>query len=78
VPEESVVPDPQFRETGDDFGVIFSHSTVNKLLEQTEILNERQRGVIEYLETHQEISSSDYGVNGGAKICTYGGMKVYS
>ncbi|GAB6286881.1 MAG: helix-turn-helix domain-containing protein [Methanoregula sp.] len=31
--ERDGVPDPQFRETGDDFVVTFSHSTVNTLLE---------------------------------------------
>ncbi|MBN1195659.1 MAG: putative DNA binding domain-containing protein [Methanomicrobiaceae archaeon] len=59
--ERDGVPDPQFRETGNDFVVTFSRSTVNTLLENPKILNERQRGAIEYLKTHQEISTSEYG-----------------
>jgi ATP-dependent DNA helicase RecG len=59
--ERDGVPDPQFLETGNDFVVTFLRSTVNTLLEHPEILNERQRGAIEYLKTHQEISTSEYG-----------------
>jgi ATP-dependent DNA helicase RecG len=59
--ERDGVPDPEFREAGSNFVVTFSRSTVNKLLEHPEILNERQQGVIEYLKTHPEISTSDYG-----------------
>lgn len=59
--ERDGVPDPQFQETGDDFVVTFTHSTVNMLLEHPEILNERQNGAIEYLKTHREISTSEYG-----------------
>ena len=59
--ERDGVPDPQFRETGNDFVVTFLRSTVNTLLENPDILNERQRGAIEYLKTHQEISTSEYG-----------------
>lgn len=59
--ERDGVPDPQFRETGNDFVVTFSRSTVNTLLENPDILNERQRGAIEYLKTHPEISTSEYG-----------------
>jgi ATP-dependent DNA helicase RecG len=59
--ERDGVPDPEFRETGNDFVVTFSRSTVNMLLEHPEILNERQRGAITYLKTHREISTSEYG-----------------
>jgi ATP-dependent DNA helicase RecG len=59
--EREGVPDPQFLESGNDFVVIFSHSTFNALLEHPEILNERQLGVIEYLKTHKAISTSEYG-----------------
>jgi ATP-dependent DNA helicase RecG len=59
--ERDGVPDPQFRETGNDFVVTFLRSTVNTLIEHPEILNERQREAIEYLKTHQEISTSEYG-----------------
>jgi ATP-dependent DNA helicase RecG len=59
--ERDGVPDPQFQEAGNDFVVSFSRSTVNKLLEHPEILNERQQGVIAYLKTHHEISTSEYG-----------------
>jgi ATP-dependent DNA helicase RecG len=59
--ERDGAPDPQFQEAGNDFVVTFSRSTVNMLLEHPEILNERQRGAITYLKTHQEISTSEYG-----------------
>lgn len=41
--------DPQFEETGNDFVVTFTRSTLNTLLEDPELLNERQHGVIECL-----------------------------
>ncbi len=53
--------DPQFKETGSDFVVTFRRSTLNTLLEDPELLNERQRGVIEYLKSHQPISTEMYG-----------------
>ncbi len=53
--------DPQFKETGSDFVVTFRRSTLNTLLEDPELLNERQRGVIEYLKSHQSISTEMYG-----------------
>jgi len=55
------LPDPQFKETGSDFVVTFRRSTLNTLLEDPELLNERQRGVIEYLKSHQSISTEMYG-----------------
>lgn len=68
--ERDGVPDPQFRETGNDFVVTFTHSTVNTLLEHPEMLNERQHGVIEYLKTHREISTSEYGRIYGCTVRT--------
>jgi len=59
--ERDGIPDPQFREAGDDFVVTFLHSTLNTLLEYPEILSERQRRALEYLRTHQEITASEYG-----------------
>ncbi len=53
--------EPQFREAGSDFVVSFTGSVLTTLLEHPELLNERQRGVIEYLKTHPSISTDDYG-----------------
>ncbi|KUK99489.1 MAG: Putative transcriptional regulator [Methanomicrobiales archaeon 53_19] len=46
------LPEPQFREAGSDFVVAFTGSVFTILLEHPDLLNERQRGVIEYLKTH--------------------------
>ncbi|MDN7025458.1 DeoR family transcriptional regulator [Methanoculleus sp. FWC-SCC1] len=55
------LPEPEFRETGSDFVVTFTRSTLNVLLEHPDLLNERQRGVLEYLKTHPSISTEEYG-----------------
>lgn len=53
--------EPQFQETGSDFIVTFTDSVLNALLERPELLNERQRGVIEHLKIHPSISTEEYG-----------------
>ncbi|MFA5213950.1 MAG: ATP-binding protein [Methanoregula sp.] len=58
--ERDGVPDPQFRETGSDFVVTFVPSTVNTLLENPEILNERQHKALKYLQTHSTITRQEY------------------
>ena len=55
------LPEPQFQETGSDFIVTFTGSVLNALLERPELLNERQRGVIEHLKIHPPISTEEYG-----------------
>ena len=59
-PDRDGVPDPQFRETGNDFVVTFLRSTVNTLLENPEILNERQHKALKYLQTHSTITRQEY------------------
>jgi ATP-dependent DNA helicase RecG len=58
--ERDGLPDPQFREAGNDFVVTFARSTVNTLLEHPEILNERQHKAIKYLQTHPTITRQEY------------------
>ncbi|GEM_PF-1298942 len=58
--ERDVLPDPQFREAGNDFVVTFVRSTVNTLIEHPEILNERQHKAIKYLQTHPTITRQEY------------------
>ncbi|MEI6842545.1 MAG: ATP-binding protein [Methanomicrobiales archaeon] len=58
--ERDGLPDLEFREAGNDFVVTFSRSTVNMLIEHPEILNGRQREVIEYLQTHPTITRQEY------------------
>jgi ATP-dependent DNA helicase RecG len=54
------VPEPEFREQDEDFMVTFRRSSVNDLLEQSQqMLNERQKQGIEYLKTHESITSSE-------------------
>lgn len=55
------LPEPQFQEAGSDFIVTFTGSVLNELLERPELLNERQRGVIEHLKIHPSISTEEYG-----------------
>jgi ATP-dependent DNA helicase RecG len=58
--ERDGVPDPEFREAGNDFVVTFSRSTINVLLENPEILNERQHKAIKYLQKHPHITRQEY------------------
>ncbi len=55
------LPEPQFREIGSDFVVTFTGSVLNALLERLELLNERQRGVIEHFKAYPSISPEEYG-----------------
>ena len=62
--------EPQFREAGSDFVVTFTGSVFTTLLEHPDLLNERQRGVIEYLKIHPSISTEDYGTAYGCTART--------
>jgi ATP-dependent DNA helicase RecG len=50
----------EFREQDEDFMVTFRRSSVNVLLEQPGLLNERQKQAIEYLKTHESITTLEY------------------
>jgi len=52
--------DPGFSETGEEFVVRFVPSMVNQVLRHPDLLNERQRRVIEYLRHHGTIGSGAY------------------
>ena len=54
------LPEPEFKEIGDDFCVVLTRSRVNELLENPELLNDRQRRVIEHLKTKKTITSGEY------------------
>ena len=54
------VPEPEFHEQDEDFMVTFRRSSVNVLLEQPGLLNERQKQAIEYLKTHESITTLEY------------------
>ena len=54
------VPEPEFIEQDEDFMVTFRRSSVNVLLDQPQLLNERQKQVIEYLKTHESITTLEY------------------
>ncbi len=54
------LPEPRFRETGDDFYVLLTRSKVNEALENPELLNDRQKEIVEYLKTKKTIKSSEY------------------
>ena len=54
------VPEPEFLEQDEDFMVTFRRSSVNVLLDQPQLLNERHKQAIEYLKTHESISTSEY------------------
>jgi ATP-dependent DNA helicase RecG len=53
------VPEPEFHEQDEDFMVTFRRSSVNVLLEQPGLLNDRQKRAIEYLKTHESITSAE-------------------
>ena len=53
------VPEPEFHEQDEDFMVTFRRSSVNVLLDQPDLLNERQKLAIEFLKTHESITSSE-------------------
>jgi ATP-dependent DNA helicase RecG len=53
------VPEPEFHEQDEDFMVTFRRSSVNVLLNQPDLLNERQKLAIEFLKTHESVTSSE-------------------
>lgn len=54
------LPEPEFREIGKDFCVTLTCSRVNELLENPELLNERQRQIMGYLKAKRVITSPEY------------------
>lgn len=54
------VPEPEFNEQDEDFMVTFRRSSVNVLLDQPDLLNERQKLAIEYLKAHGSITTLEY------------------
>ena len=53
-------PEPEFIEQDEDFMVTFRRSSVNVLLDQPQLLNERQKQVIEYLKKQESITTLEY------------------
>ena len=53
------VPEPEFIEQDEDFMVTLRRSSVNVLLEQPQLLNERQKQAIVYLKIHESITSAE-------------------
>jgi ATP-dependent DNA helicase RecG len=53
------VPEPEFHEQDEDFMVTFRRSSVNVLLDQPQLLNDRQKQAIEYLKAHESITSAE-------------------
>ena len=56
---ERGVPEPEFCEQDEDFMVTLRRSSVNVLLEQPQLLNERQKQAIVYLKIHESITSAE-------------------
>ncbi len=54
------LPEPEFIDMRTDFLIIFRKSKVNELLENPDLLNERQWRIIEYLKYHEKITSNEY------------------
>ncbi|HPD76783.1 MAG TPA: ATP-binding protein, partial [Methanoregulaceae archaeon] len=54
------VPEPEFHEQDEDFMVTFRRSSVNVLLDQPDLLNERQKLAIEFLKAHGSITTLEY------------------
>jgi ATP-dependent DNA helicase RecG len=54
------LPEPEFREVGDDFRVTLTRSRINEILENPDLINQRQRKAMEYLKTNDSIMSSEY------------------
>jgi ATP-dependent DNA helicase RecG len=57
---ERGVPEPEFCEQDEDFMVTLRRSSVNVLLDQPQLLNERQKQAIEYLKTHESITTLEF------------------
>ena len=52
-------PEPEFCEQDEDFMVTLRRSSVNVLLDQPQLLNERQKQAIVYLKIHESITSTE-------------------
>jgi len=57
---EHTLPDPEFREQDDSFSVSFTRSSVNRFMEEPDLISDRQKGALEYLRQHPVITSTDY------------------
>ncbi|MBF4475925.1 ATP-binding protein [Methanobacterium formicicum] len=54
------LPEPDFNEVGDDFRVILTRSRVNEILENPDLINNRQWKAIDYLKSNDIITSIEY------------------
>ncbi|MEN6396097.1 MAG: ATP-binding protein [Methanoregula sp.] len=57
---EQTLPDPEFREQDDSFAVTFTRSSINRLMEEPDLINDRQKGALEYLRQNPGITSAGY------------------
>jgi len=57
---EHTLPDPEFREQDDSFSVTFTRSSVNRFMEEPDLINERQHKALKYLQTHSTITRQEY------------------
>lgn len=57
---EQTLPDPEFREQDDSFSVTFTRSSINRFMEEPNLINDRQKGALEYLQQHPVITSTEY------------------
>lgn len=62
---EYSLPDPEFREVDDSFSVTFTRSSLNRLLENPDLINGRQKLVIRYLQENPSISTTEYATKFG-------------
>jgi ATP-dependent DNA helicase RecG len=57
---EHTLPDPEFREQDDSFSVTFTRSSINRIIEEPDLINDRQKRALEYLRQHPVIRSAEY------------------
>lgn len=57
---EHSLPDPEFREQDDSFSVTFTRSSVNRFMEEPNLINDRQKQALIYLRQHPGITSAEY------------------
>ena len=57
---EHTLPDPEFREQDDSFSVTFTRSSINRFMEEPDLINDRQKRALEYLRQHPVITSAEY------------------
>jgi ATP-dependent DNA helicase RecG len=57
---EHTLPDPEFREQDDSFSVTFTRSSINRLMEEPDLINDRQKRALGYLRQHPMITSAEY------------------